>query len=62
MDFYNNADNEGEMAFSFYNVGDEPVHITKGDKLGQGIIMPYFTTTNDNADGVRTGGFGSSGR
>ena len=61
-DFYNNEDNEGEMAFSFYNVGDEPVHIKKGDKLGQGIIMPYYTVTNDDADGVRTGGYGSSGR
>lgn len=34
-DYYGNPDNDGEIAFAFYNVGDEPVVIKKGEKLGQ---------------------------
>ena len=60
-DYYNNQDNEGEIFFSFYNIGSKPVHIKKGDKLGQGIVMPYFTTSNDVSTGLRTGGIGSTG-
>lgn len=61
-DYYENPDNDGEMFFGFYNVSNEPVEIKKGDKLGQGIIMEYHTVTNDNARGIRTGGFGSTGK
>ena len=60
-DYYNNADNEGEMFFAFYNLSNEPVTIEKGEKLGQGIFMKYYTTEDDAADGERTGGFGSTG-
>ena len=35
-DYYNNADNEGEIGFLFYNLSDQPVEIKKGEKLGQG--------------------------
>lgn len=61
-DYYNNEDNEGEMYFGFINVSNEPVEIKKGEKLGQGIFMKYYTTNDDNADGERTGGFGSTGK
>lgn len=61
-DYYGNPDNDGEMAFAFYNVGSEPITIHKGDKLGQGIFVKYLTTDDDTADGERTGGFGSTGK
>lgn len=61
-DYYGNADNDGEMMFAFYNVGTEPVVIEAGDKLGQGIFVKYGITDDDNAEGERTGGFGSTGR
>lgn len=61
-DYYNNEDNEGEIAFTFYNVGEEPVTLKPGDKLGQGLIMSYYVVEDDQADGVRTGGFGSTGK
>ena len=54
--------NEGEMFFAFYNLSNEPVEIKKGEKLGQGIFMKYYTTDDDNAEGERTGGFGSTGK
>ena len=61
-DYYGNSDNDGEMMFPFYNVGKEPIVIKKGDKLGQGIFMKYGLTDNDNAEGERVGGFGSTGK
>ena len=60
-DYVDNPDNEGEMFFAFYNVSNEPVTIKAGEKLGQGIFMNYIITHDDNADGARLGGFGSTG-
>ena len=60
-DYYNNPDNDGEMAFEYYNVSNEPVVIRKGDKIGQGVFMKYEITDDDDAEGDRTGGFGSTG-
>lgn len=56
-DYYGNPDNDGEMGFEFYNILDEDVVIKKGEKLGQGIIIKFDKTEDDNAEGVRTGGF-----
>lgn len=61
-DYYGNADNDGEMAFVFYNMLDEDVRIEAGEKLGQGIFVKYATTYNDTAEGERQGGFGSTGK
>lgn len=61
-DYFNNPDNDGEMFFGFYNVSNEPVQIKKGEKLGQGIFMKYLKTNDDEANGERTGGFGSTGK
>lgn len=61
-DYYNNADNEGEMSFVFYNMLNEDVTLEAGEKLGQGIFMKYAKTDDDTAEGERTGGFGSTGR
>ena len=59
-DYYNNEDNEGEMSFAFYNINDTDTIIEQGEKLGQGIFMNYGTTVDDNASGLRVGGFGST--
>lgn len=61
-DYYNNPDNDGEMAFVFYNMLDEDVKIEAGEKLGQGIFVKYAKTDDDIAEGERTGGFGSTGK
>lgn len=60
MDYYGNPDNDGEMMFAFYNVSNETVVIEKGEKLGQGLFIKYGITDDDNADGERVGGFGST--
>ena len=46
--------------FAFYNFKSEPVTINKGERIGQGIFMKYYTADDDNAEGERTGGFGST--
>ncbi len=59
-DYYGNTDNDGAFMFAFYNVKDEDVIIKKGEAIGQAIFMKYLITDDDNAQGVRTGGFGST--
>lgn len=62
-DYYNNEDNEGEIAFAFYNISAIPVTIQKGEKLGQGMFTQYKDVSNYNSENVneRKGGFGSTG-
>ena len=62
-DYYDNPDNEGEIAFAFKNTRDCVVVIEEGEKLGQGMFIPFFITNDDNAENEamdRAGGFGSS--
>lgn len=59
-DYYGNEDNDGEIMFPFLNIGEDPIEIKKGDKLGQGIFMKYYMTDDDVAEGERLGGFGST--
>lgn len=60
-DYYNNPDNEGEIAFLFYNILEEDVVIKAGEKLGQGIFVKFAKVDDDRTYGVRQGGFGSTG-
>ena len=38
------------------------LQLEQGDRFAQGIFMPYGITRDDTADGVRTGGMGSTGK
>lgn len=60
-DYYNNPDNEGHIMIAYYNTNEVPYTVEKGERIGQGIFMKYLATTDDNAAGERTGGFGSTG-
>ena len=59
-DYYNNPDNEGEIFFQIINLSPFPIMLHKGDAIGQGIIKKYITTVDDEANGIRSGGFGST--
>lgn len=61
-DYYNNADNEGEIAFAFMNITDKPIEINIKDKLGQGMFINYKDVTDYSDEEVseRKGGFGST--
>ena len=61
-DYYGNPDNDGEIMFAFYNIGTEDIIIHKGEAIGQGVFQKYLITDDDNAEGERTGGFGSTNK
>lgn len=61
-DYYNNSENEGEIFLQLINYGVRPLHIKKGDRIGQGIFIKYLKADNDDpVPRQRLGGFGSSG-
>ena len=59
---YYNSDNEGHIFIKLYNDSPEGkiLFVEQGEAFAQGIIQQYFLTEDDNADGVRNGGFGST--
>lgn len=59
-DYYGNPDNDGHIMFAFYNIKEEDIEIKKGERIGQGIFQKYLTVDDDNAEGKRAGGFGST--
>ena len=59
-DYYGNPDNDGHIMFAFWNFKDEDIKIEKGERIGQGIFQKYLVTDDDNAEGERKGGFGST--
>lgn len=61
-DYYGNPDNDGHFMFSFFNIKDEDIVIKKGEAIGQAIFQKYLTIDNDQAEGERTGGFGSTSK
>lgn len=61
-DYYGNPDNEGEICIALYNYGTSTYTVAIGDKIAQGIIVPYVTDTEDSAATARTGGVGSTGK
>ena len=58
---YYNADNEGHIKIQIENRGSEPFTINAGDKICQGIFVPFGITVDDSAFEKRTGGVGSTG-
>ena len=61
-DYYGNPDNDGHIMFAFFNIKDEDIEIRKGDAIGQGVFAKYLIIDDDNADGIRQGGFGSTSK
>lgn len=60
-DYYGNPDNDGHIMFQFINFGFTTKVIKAGDRIGQGVFQPFLKADNDEAEGERTGGFGSTG-
>lgn len=66
-DYYNNPGNEGHIWVKLTypqqaSISINPFVIKKGDAIFQGIIQPYFIVEDDDADGERVGGFGSTSK
>ena len=61
-DYYGNEENDGHIFVQCINIKDEDVVIKKGEAIAQAIFQKYLTIDNDNAEGVRKGGFGSTSK
>ncbi len=59
-DYYGNPDNDGHFMFAFYNIKEEDITIKKGEAIGQAIFQKYLIADDDEAQGERVGGFGST--
>lgn len=59
-DYYNNENNEGHMFVKVRNEGTKDLHVDAGKAVCQFVFLPYGITEDDETDGVRTGGFGST--
>ncbi|MCX4365043.1 MAG: dUTP diphosphatase [Bacilli bacterium] len=59
-DYYENETNDGHFYFAYFNFSDHDLEVKKGDVIGQVMFMKYLICDNDQASGVRTGGFGST--
>ena len=62
-DYYNNTENEGHLYIKLENHGDKDYIVKKGDRICQGIYLPFLITDDDKNDGiVRTNGIGFTDR
>lgn len=61
--FYGNPTNDGNIHFPLFNYSDKGFFLPAGERIMQGIFMPFLITTNDETlHDDRNGGFGSSNR
>lgn len=61
-DYYGNDANEGHIFAQMQNITDQPVTLAVGERIVQGVFMPFLIADGDQASGERTGGFGSTGK
>jgi len=59
---YFGARNEGHIFIKLFNAGDRTVSVEAGEAFAQGVFLPFGLTDDDDAQGERSGGFGSTGR
>lgn len=60
-DYADNPDNDGNIGICLENTTETPYKIAVGDRIAQGMFVPYLITANDNNTQKRQGGFGSTG-
>ncbi len=64
-DYYGNPDNDGNIVLALRNLGAEPFEAHAGDRIAQGVFMPYLLADGDDgfsSGEVRSGGYGHTGR
>ncbi|MBQ1235244.1 MAG: deoxyuridine 5'-triphosphate nucleotidohydrolase, partial [Oscillospiraceae bacterium] len=60
-DYYNSS-NEGHIMIKLTNdtVDGRTIRIKAGQGFAQGVFLPFGITEDDDANGLRDGGFGST--
>ena len=61
-DYFENENNDGNIGIALYNYSDEVVELSKGERICQGVFMPFLVADNGNTDKERTGGIGSTNK
>lgn len=56
---YRQSDNDGHIKLKF--TVDKDLHLDRNSKILQGIFVKFGITGDDKAEGIRNGGFGSTG-
>lgn len=59
---YYYSDNEGHIFLKLSNEGEKDISINSGDKIIQGVFVPYGITYDDCVNKTRNGGVGSTGK
>lgn len=59
-DYYNNVNNEGHIMVALFNTSDQPVTLSDGERVCQGIFSKYLLVDNDDVTKERSGGIGST--
>ena len=60
-DYYNNPNNDGNIGIALYNYSNETVELKHGERICQGVFIPFLVADNGNTDKERVGGIGSTG-
>ena len=59
-DYYENVSNDGNIGICLYNTSDVDVEIEAGERIAQGIFLPFLVADNGNTGDLRVGGIGST--
>ena len=59
---YQFSDNGGDILLALRNTSDHTVIFGEGERVCQGVFLIHGITEDDNAQGYRTGGVGSTGK
>lgn len=60
-DYYDNPDNGGEILVPLWNLGPDIATVLRGERIAQGVIMPFLLVEGDSSGSrLRQGGFGST--
>ena len=59
-DYFSNEDNDGNIGIALHNYTDNVVTIEKGERVCQGVFIPFLVADNGNTDIERNGGIGST--
>lgn len=61
--YYNNKENDGNIGICLYNYGTRPERIDKGERIAQGVFLPFLMPDQREAlQTTRESGFGHSGK
>lgn len=61
-DYYENQDNDGHIMFAYYNFLPVDVTLKKHEPAGQAFFQKFLVADDDEATGIRAGGFGSTSK